>query len=86
MELAALRKAELALRSGHPAQALEALEAFTRQATDGGKMQEEREAAASMAHCQLSPSRARTILDAFAQRYPDSAYKARIQQSCQVRE
>jgi hypothetical protein len=83
-ELTALRGAELALRTGKPAQALEVLDAYARKATTEGKLLEERAAVASMARCQVSPSEARTVLEAFLQRYPNSAYNVRIRQSCRV--
>ena len=81
-ELDALRKAERALREKQPARALETLEAFERTAAGGGKMQEERSAAATVARCALTASDGKELHDAFVRRYPSSAYALRIKQTC----
>ena len=83
-ELEALRQAQSALRSGQAAQALAVLEAFEREADGPGEMQEERAAAVTMARCalvQAEPDK-RELYSAFAQRYPKSAYAARLRRTC----
>lgn len=80
-ELAALREAQQALRTGQPAQALEVLTRFERETPGPGAMQEERNAAATMARCALNgPSQA--LFAEFTQHYPNSAYAARVRRLC----
>lgn len=86
-ELAALRGAQQALRKGQPAQALELLTRFERESKGPGAMQEERSAAATMARCALAGSNHATseLYAAFTQRYPNSAYAARVRRLCSAK-
>lgn len=82
-ELAALREAQRALREGQPAHALAVLNDFEQAHEGAGSMQEERHAAATMARCALAQhTDAKPLYDAFVQRYPNSAYAARLQHVC----
>jgi hypothetical protein len=83
-ELAALREAQRALRHGKAAEALAVLSAFEHDNPGPGAMQEERNAAATMARCALAqqPEASRELYDAFVQRYPKSAYAARLHRTC----
>jgi hypothetical protein len=79
-ELAALREAQRALREGRPADALSVLTSFEQAAAGRGAMQEERAAAATMARCALQKTK--QLYDEFMQRYPKSAYAARLARTC----
>jgi hypothetical protein len=82
-ELAALREAQRALREGRPVDALAVLTDFERAAAGRGAMQEERDAAATMARCALQPrSETKPLYDDFMARYPKSAYAARLARTC----
>jgi hypothetical protein len=81
-ELAALREAQQALRKGQPTQALEVLTRFEHEAPGPGAMQEERFAAATMARCALSAATGSELYTQFTQRYPNSAYSARVRRLC----
>jgi hypothetical protein len=81
-ELAALREAQQALRKGQPAQALEVLSRFEHEAPGPGAMQEERFAATTMARCALNAHSGSELLKEFTQRYPNSAYSARVRRLC----
>lgn len=81
-ELAAVREAQQALRKGQPAQALEVLTRFEREAPGPGAMQEERFAAATMARCALSSRTGSELFAQYTQRYPNSAYSARVRALC----
>ena len=82
-ELAALREAQRALREGQAAHALSVLTSFEEAAPGPGAMQEERHAAATMARCALAQrSDTKQLYDEFMQRYPKSAYAARLQHTC----
>ena len=81
-ELAALREAQQALRKGQPAQALEVLTRFEHEAPGPGAMQEERFAAATMARCALNSQTSSQLYEQFTQRYPNSAYSARVRRLC----
>jgi hypothetical protein len=88
-ELAALREAQAALRKGHPDQALDVLTRFEREAPGPGAMQEERNAAATMARCTLSKTQngnTRELYDGFVRRYPNSAYAARLRRICSAKQ
>jgi|GEM_PF-4870372 len=82
-ELAALREAQRALREGQAAHALSVLTSFEAAAPGPGAMQEERHAAATMARCTLAQrGETKQLYDEFMQRYPNSAYAARLQRTC----
>ena len=82
-ELAALREAQRALREGQPSRALAVLTSFEQANAGPGAMQEERHAAATMARCALAQgSETKQLYDDFMQRYPKSAYAARLQRTC----
>jgi hypothetical protein len=82
-ELAALREAQRALREGQAAHALSVLASFEATAPGLGAMQEERHAAATMARCALAQrSETKQLYGEFMQRYPNSAYAARLQRTC----
>lgn len=82
-ELAALREAQRALREGQAAHALSVLTSFEQTTPGPGAMQEERHAAATMARCALAQrSETKQLYDEFMQRYPNSAYAARLQRTC----
>jgi hypothetical protein len=82
-ELAALREAQRALREGQAAHALSVLTSFEEAAPGPGAMQEERHAAATMARCALAQrGETKQLYDEFMQRYPNSAYAARLQRTC----
>lgn len=82
-ELAALREAQRALREGQPAHALSVLTSFEEATPGPGAMQEERHAAATMARCALTArGETKQLYDEFMQRYPNSAYAARLQRTC----
>jgi hypothetical protein len=84
-ELAALREAQRALKSGQAAHALEVLTGFERSTPGPGAMQEERNAAATMARCTLDPEAASQLYEAFVRQHPNSAYVARLRRTCQPR-
>jgi len=82
-ELAALREAQRALREGQAAHALAVLTSFEQANVGPGAMQEERHAAATMARCALAQhGDLAKLYDEFMQRYPNSAYAARLQRTC----
>lgn len=81
-ELEALRKAERALREHQPAHALEVLEAYEHAAAGSGAMQEERNAASTVARCALAADGGEGLYQSFVRRYPSSAYAARVRQTC----
>jgi hypothetical protein len=82
-ELAALREAQRALREGRPGDALTVLISFERAAAGRGAMQEERDAAATMARCALQQrSETKQLYDDFMTRYPKSAYASRLARTC----
>jgi hypothetical protein len=83
-ELSALQQAERALRAEQPKPkvALELLDAFERDAADGGKMHEERSALRAVARCSLEPASGLALSKAFTQRYPGSAYAERVARTC----
>lgn len=85
-ELAALREAQRALREGHPAHALAVLTDFEQSISGAGAMgamQEERDAAATMARCALAQrGETKQLYETFMQRYPKSAYDVRLQRTC----
>lgn len=90
-ELAALRGAQRALREGRAAEALAVLTSFEQSVPGRGAMQEERNAAATMARCALArqgdatSGSAQELYDGFMQRYPKSAYAARLARTCLVK-
>ncbi|HTU62809.1 MAG TPA: hypothetical protein VMF89_30310 [Polyangiales bacterium] len=82
-ELAALREAQRALREGQAAHALSVLTSFEQASPGPGAMQEERHAAATMARCALAQrGETKQLYEEFMQRYPKSAYAARLQRTC----
>jgi len=82
IELRALRNAERALRDGTPGLALAFLRELDRQ-VPRGQLTEERDAAATLAHCAAGdrPFGVDFAAD-FIERYPRSVYRARVEQTC----
>ena len=82
IEVQALRNAERALRDGQPGLALAFLQELDRQVPHG-QLTEERDAAATLAHCARGDRPFGVDLGAdFAQRHPTSVYRARVDQAC----
>lgn len=83
-ELQGLRNAERALRDGNPGLALAFLAELDRQ-VPRGQLAEERDAAATLARC-ASGDRpfGVDLAQTFADRYPSSVYRARVEQACRA--
>jgi hypothetical protein len=83
-EVQGLRNAERALRDGNPGLALAFLAELERQ-VPGGQLTEERDAAATLAHCASGDRPFGVDLgEEFTQRHPTSVYRARVEQACQA--
>jgi hypothetical protein len=81
-EVAELRRAQEALRSGQPALALRLLAEYDR-AYPAGSLREERAAIAAIATCQLDPSpQARARAQAFLRDAPRSLLAKRVRAAC----
>lgn len=81
-ELRALKQVDRALREQRPREALELLDALDRD-VPGGHLGEEREAARTLAECDLRPAAAaRLLADDFSKLHPTSVYGPRVQRSC----
>lgn len=76
-----LARVERALRDGNPRFALGLLGELDR-TTPGGQLVEERHAARVIAQCQLGGEVASARARDFTARYPTSAYRSRIRQTC----
>ena len=82
LEVRALRNAERALRDGNSGLALAFLQELDRQVPNG-QLTEERDAAATLARCARGDRPFGVNLGAdFADRHPDSVYRARVEQAC----
>jgi len=82
IEVRALRNAERALRDGNSGLALAFLEELDRQVPHG-QMTEERDAASTLARCARGDRPIGVnLVGEFIERYPESLYRARIEQTC----
>ena len=82
IEVRALRNAERALRDGNPGLALAFLHELDRQVPHG-QMTEERDAASTLARCARGDRPIGVDLAGeFIERYPESVYRARVEQTC----
>ena len=83
-EVQGLRNAERALRDGNPGLARAFLGELDRQ-VPRGQLTEERDAAATLAHCASGDGPFGVDLaEAFTDRYPLSVYRARVEQACRA--
>jgi hypothetical protein len=82
MEVRALRNIERALRDGSPGLALAFLQELDR-AVPHGQLTEERTATATLARCARGDVPfGVNLADDFANRYPDSVYRERVEEAC----
>jgi hypothetical protein len=82
VEVRALRNAERALRDGNPGLALAFLEQLDRQVPHG-RLTEERSAVGTLARCAGGDHPfGVNLAEDFADRYPTSVYRARVEQAC----
>jgi hypothetical protein len=82
VEVRALRNIERALRDGNPGLAVAFLEELDRQVPHG-QLTEERDAAATLARCARgAPPFGVDLAAEFAERHPESVYRARVAQAC----
>ena len=80
-ELLLIRQMQAAWRSGNDAQ-LSAAVAEHRAQFPQGMLSEEREALSAMLACRQSPAQAGAVRARFGERYPRSAYEARVSAAC----
>lgn len=76
-----LARIERALRDHNPRLALGLIGEIDRH-VPGGQLTEERTAARAIAHCQLGNDAAPELAREFARRYPKSAYRTRVAETC----
>ena len=76
-----MARIERALRNDNPSLALGLLGELER-TIPGGQLREEREAARALGRCALASSATPQVAEAFAKRYPSSAYQPRIAEAC----
>ncbi len=82
LEVRALRNAERALREGHPGLASAFLDDLDRDVPEG-KLREERAALRTIARCMAGDQPFGVdLVEDFSQSFPDSTYRARIEQAC----
>jgi hypothetical protein len=84
LELRALRNIERALRDNQPRRALELLAELDRDVPEGA-LAEERFAAFQMARCALELGTPTRLSAEFSVQYPNSVYRARVEQTCRNR-
>lgn len=82
-EVRTLRRVERALREQNPRLALALLSDLEREVPQG-QLREERSAAETMARCALGFGAPLLLAREFSERYPESAYVARVRQVCEV--
>jgi hypothetical protein len=80
-ELRLLRRVERALREGDPRAAFISLRELDRRVPEG-QLTEERAAADVMVRCALALGTPAALVRRFSDAYPESAYLARVRQSC----
>ena len=81
IEIAALRRVELALREGRAQQALSTLDELDR-IVPNGKLTEERAAAFVVARCTLEPAARTQLLRAYRLHHPNTMFTRRVEASC----